>query len=170
VHHAALDGALDIFAQFFIAPLFTASATEREVNAVNNESEFASYDQADLIPRAFKISYATFLFAAFRREERFERLAACVVLRVYYSFNLPLCFCYFLTDEKNVLTDSRRLLQLTRSTSCPQHPFSNFGTGNAETLKTGPAAAGVDVRAALLSFHGGECFCDVHVCSLLSCF
>lgn len=29
-----LDGALDRFAQFFIAPLFTPSATEREINAV----------------------------------------------------------------------------------------------------------------------------------------
>ncbi|KAH8371843.1 hypothetical protein KR093_009062, partial [Drosophila rubida] len=34
-----LDGALDRFAQFFIAPLFTASATEREINAVNSEHE-----------------------------------------------------------------------------------------------------------------------------------
>ncbi|KAH8419636.1 hypothetical protein KR222_011395, partial [Zaprionus bogoriensis] len=30
-----LDGALDRFAQFFIAPLFTPSATEREINAVS---------------------------------------------------------------------------------------------------------------------------------------
>ncbi|XP_037932560.1 insulin-degrading enzyme-like [Teleopsis dalmanni] len=29
-----LDGALDRFAQFFIAPLFTSSATDREINAV----------------------------------------------------------------------------------------------------------------------------------------
>lgn len=34
-----LDGALDRFAQFFIAPLFTPSATEREINAVNSEHE-----------------------------------------------------------------------------------------------------------------------------------
>ena len=32
-----LASALDIFAQFFIAPLFTASATERELNAVDAE-------------------------------------------------------------------------------------------------------------------------------------
>ena len=30
--------ALDRFAQFFIAPLFTESATDREANAVNNEN------------------------------------------------------------------------------------------------------------------------------------
>mmetsp|Transcript_13990 Transcript_13990/g.30283 ORF Transcript_13990/g.30283 Transcript_13990/m.30283 type:complete len:969 (+) Transcript_13990:1-2907(+) len=33
----ALDEGLDRFAQFFIAPLFTASAADREVNAVNSE-------------------------------------------------------------------------------------------------------------------------------------
>jgi hypothetical protein len=35
--HEHLDGALDRFAQFFIAPLFTPSATLRELNAVNAE-------------------------------------------------------------------------------------------------------------------------------------
>lgn len=39
VVHNKLDGALDRFAQFFIAPLFTASATDREINAVNSEHE-----------------------------------------------------------------------------------------------------------------------------------
>ncbi|CAG2172600.1 unnamed protein product, partial [Oppiella nova] len=34
-----LAGALDRFAQFFIEPLFTESATERELNAVNSEYE-----------------------------------------------------------------------------------------------------------------------------------
>ncbi|CAH1784511.1 unnamed protein product [Owenia fusiformis] len=34
-----LDGALDRFAQFFLCPLFTATATEREVNAVNSEND-----------------------------------------------------------------------------------------------------------------------------------
>lgn len=32
-----LSGALDRFAQFFLKPLFTESATEREVNAVDSE-------------------------------------------------------------------------------------------------------------------------------------
>jgi insulysin len=34
-----LEGALDRFSQFFIAPLFTPSATDRELNAVNSEHE-----------------------------------------------------------------------------------------------------------------------------------
>ncbi|WP_221031186.1 insulinase family protein [Actomonas aquatica] len=37
VRHEALDDTLDRFAQFFIAPLFTPTFTEREVNAVHNE-------------------------------------------------------------------------------------------------------------------------------------
>ena len=37
VNHDALEGALDRFAQFFIAPLFTAEFVEREMNAVNSE-------------------------------------------------------------------------------------------------------------------------------------
>ena len=32
-----LDGALDRFAQFFISPLFTESATNRELNAIESE-------------------------------------------------------------------------------------------------------------------------------------
>lgn len=34
-----LEGALDRFAQFFIGPLFTETATEREINAVHSEHE-----------------------------------------------------------------------------------------------------------------------------------
>lgn len=34
-----LEGALDRFAQFFIAPLFTESATDREINAVDSEHD-----------------------------------------------------------------------------------------------------------------------------------
>lgn len=36
---AQLENALDRFAQFFIAPLFTESATDREINAVHSEHE-----------------------------------------------------------------------------------------------------------------------------------
>lgn len=45
VAHPYLEEALDMFAQFFIAPLFTESATERELNAV--ESENAKNLQSD---------------------------------------------------------------------------------------------------------------------------
>lgn len=38
VNHEHLEGALDRFSQFFITPLFTQSATEREMNAVDAEN------------------------------------------------------------------------------------------------------------------------------------
>lgn len=38
VHPTALEGALDRFAQFFIAPKFDPSCTEREANAVHSEN------------------------------------------------------------------------------------------------------------------------------------
>ncbi|KAJ0393808.1 hypothetical protein ATCC90586_001339 [Pythium insidiosum] len=88
-----LHEALDRFAQFFIAPLFTPSATEREMNAVNSE------------------------------------------------------------NAKNLQNDHRRLYQLQKSLANPAHPFHKFGTGNIETLGTGPKARGIDVRHALLEFH-----------------
>lgn len=39
IRHEAFEGALDRFAQFFIAPLFSAQFTEREMNAVNSEHQ-----------------------------------------------------------------------------------------------------------------------------------
>ncbi len=39
VYHDALEGALDRFSQFFIAPLFTEEFTNREMNAVNSEHQ-----------------------------------------------------------------------------------------------------------------------------------
>ena len=38
VNQNACKGALDIFSQFFVAPLFSASGVEREINAVNSEN------------------------------------------------------------------------------------------------------------------------------------
>ena len=42
VHPSALDGALDRFAQFFIAPLFDPSCTEREIRAVDSENKYVA--------------------------------------------------------------------------------------------------------------------------------
>lgn len=88
-----LHEALDRFSQFFIAPLFTPGATQREMNAVNSE------------------------------------------------------------NAKNLQNDHRRLYQLQKSLSNPDHPFHKFGTGNLETLGKIPSEKGIDVRAALLDFH-----------------
>ncbi|CAG8778831.1 14072_t:CDS:2, partial [Acaulospora morrowiae] len=39
VDYRHLEGALDRFAQFFIAPLFDSSCTDREINAVDSENK-----------------------------------------------------------------------------------------------------------------------------------
>jgi len=87
------EGALDIFAQFFVAPLFSEGASGRELNAVDSE------------------------------------------------------------DSKNRCNDSRRLLQVFRALADKGHPYGNFSTGNAKTLRDDVPGT-VDVRRALLTFHG----------------
>eukprot|EP00168_Porphyra_purpurea_P020905 TRINITY_DN899_c0_g1_i4.p1 TRINITY_DN899_c0_g1~~TRINITY_DN899_c0_g1_i4.p1 ORF type:complete len:976 (-),score=175.50 TRINITY_DN899_c0_g1_i4:924-3851(-) len=86
--------ALDRCAQFFISPLFTPSATAREVQAVNSE------------------------------------------------FNDAL------------LKDSWRIQRMIKLAAAPDHPFHRWGFGNAASLWDRPTAEGIDVRAALLAFHG----------------
>ncbi|GFO42675.1 insulin-degrading enzyme [Plakobranchus ocellatus] len=88
-----LAGALDRFSQFFLCPLFTPSATSREVNAVDNE------------------------------------------------------------NNRNIQNDHRRLFQLEKSLSRPDHDFNKFGTGNKETLDEIPKSKGIDIREELLKFH-----------------
>lgn len=40
--------------------------------------------------------------------------------------------------KRNLQSDLRRLFQLTKSTSSPDHPFSKFSTGNLQTLSASP--------------------------------
>ena len=56
-------------------------------------------------------------------------------------------------NAKNILNDSRRLFQLNKNESDPNHVFSKFGTGNKETLETVPQSRSIDVRKVLLDFH-----------------
>ena len=93
VMSSSLREALARFATFFTCPLFTASATARELQAVDSE------------------------------------------------------------HSKNLQNDSWRAYELDKATSDPSHPYAKFGTGNSTTLRDAPAAAGIDVRAALLAFH-----------------
>ncbi len=51
--------------------------------------------------------------------------------------------------SRNCNSDARKLLQLRRSTC--QAPYSQFSTGNIDTLREGPAGAGVDMAAQLRS-------------------
>ncbi|KAK7206436.1 a-pheromone processing metallopeptidase Ste23 [Myxozyma melibiosi] len=93
VGHEHLEGALDRFAQFFIAPLFLADCKDREIRAVDSE------------------------------------------------------------NKKNLQSDMWRLHQLDKALANPDHPFSNFSTGNLDTLEVWPTAKGIDVRDELLKFH-----------------
>nr|CCA19734.1 insulindegradinglike enzyme putative [Albugo laibachii Nc14] len=88
--------ALDRFASFFTAPLFTPSAVMREMQAVHSEH------------------------------------------------------C------KNLQNDQRRLYQLQKHLSHPQHAFHKFGSGNIETLLENPKLAfgsDFDVREPLIEFY-----------------
>ncbi|KAG5181380.1 Metalloenzyme, LuxS/M16 peptidase-like protein [Tribonema minus] len=91
-----LEGALDIFAQFFTAPLMTAASSDRELNAI--ESEFCLSKNNDMMQ------------------------------------------------------------ELRCAAAPPRHPYRTFTWGNLASLRDAPAAAGVDVRGALLRFHA-EHYC-----------
>ncbi|KAG0345812.1 Insulinase (Peptidase M16) [Podila humilis] len=55
--------------------------------------------------------------------------------------------------KKNLQSDSWRLFQLEKNLSNPDHPYSQFGTGNLETLQDAPGREGIDVRDELIKFH-----------------
>lgn len=54
---------------------------------------------------------------------------------------------------KNLQNDHWRQFQLYKTLANPLHPFSKFGSGCLETLKTTPELNGIDVRQELLNFH-----------------
>ena len=93
VNNSYFKGALDRFAAFFVCPLFTESATAREINAVDNE------------------------------------------------------------HGKNLQSDLWRGMQVVKSLARNDHPYSQFSTGNLETLKNEPASKGINMRELLLDFH-----------------
>ncbi len=53
-------------------------------------------------------------------------------------------------NARNLSLDGRRQLQVSKHLSAPGSVWAKFGTGNLRTLRAAPAAAGIDVRAALL--------------------
>ncbi|RWS24613.1 hypothetical protein B4U80_03558, partial [Leptotrombidium deliense] len=55
--------------------------------------------------------------------------------------------------EKNLKNDAWRITQINRVTADPQHDYSNFRTGNKETLKVIPESCGINVKQSLLDFH-----------------
>ncbi len=87
------EHAIDIFANFFIEPLFTLSGTSREVHAVDSE------------------------------------------------------------NSKNLSADVRRRLQVLKDIGDPNHYYTKFSTGNAQTIPTETSQQVESVREALLAFH-----------------
>ncbi|KAI8809513.1 Metalloenzyme, LuxS/M16 peptidase-like protein [Cladochytrium replicatum] len=55
--------------------------------------------------------------------------------------------------KRNLQSDGWRLFQLEKDLSEPTHPYIKFATGNHQTLRDDPKAAGFDIRNALLEFH-----------------
>ncbi|KAJ9184810.1 hypothetical protein P3X46_004498 [Hevea brasiliensis] len=56
-------------------------------------------------------------------------------------------------NQKNLLSDFRRMLQLQKHLSDEEHPYHKFSTGNLETLEVQPKAKGLDVRHELIKFY-----------------
>ncbi|XP_031397805.1 insulin-degrading enzyme-like 1, peroxisomal isoform X3 [Punica granatum] len=93
VNADSFEEALDRFAQFFIHPLLSENAVEREIKAVDSE------------------------------------------------------------NQKNLLSDARRLNQLRKHLSKDCHPFHKFGTGNRDSLDVRPKANGINIRDKLIKFY-----------------
>lgn len=74
---------------------------------------------------------------------------ACFIILIftYYSY-------YFLKEYKSYLQDDQwRKYQLERSLCNKEHPYSQFGIGNIESLKEIPLKAGLDIREELIKHH-----------------
>ncbi|KAI9770841.1 MAG: Insulinase (Peptidase M16) [Geoglossum umbratile] len=59
-------------------------------------------------------------------------------------------------NKNNLQSDSRRLLQVGKSLSNPDHHYCRFSTGNLETLRDNPKERGIDVREEFMKFHERE--------------
>ena len=87
-----LDGALDRFSQFFIAPLFTPTATDRELNAVNSEHEKNLQNvcgDPSSSPRrcaGWTIPFTSLVLAIWRRWERAPKRRALTFARNCWHF------------------------------------------------------------------------------------
>ncbi|PSN58879.1 LuxS/MPP-like metallohydrolase [Corynespora cassiicola Philippines] len=56
-------------------------------------------------------------------------------------------------NKKNLQDDTRRLNQLDKSLSNPEHPYNHFSTGSWKTLHDEPIASGVKIREEFMKFH-----------------
>ncbi|CAG9106501.1 unnamed protein product [Plutella xylostella] len=173
-----LPMALDIFAQFFIAPLFTESATEREINAVNSEHEKNTssdtwrLDQLNKSSASKEHPYHKFGTVNSEHEKntssdtwRLDQLnkSSASKEHPYHKFGTAPSIINAVNSEheKNTSSDTWRLDQLNKSSASKEHPYHKFGTGNKDTLDRIPKEKGIDVRAELLKFHGAWYSADI---------
>ncbi|XP_022743488.1 insulin-degrading enzyme-like 1, peroxisomal isoform X2 [Durio zibethinus] len=56
-------------------------------------------------------------------------------------------------NQKNLLSDAWRMIQLQKHLSLESHPYHKFSTGNLDTLDVRPKAKGLDTRQELLKFY-----------------
>lgn len=56
-------------------------------------------------------------------------------------------------NQKNLLSDAWRMIQLQRHLSLESHPYHKFSTGNWDTLEVRPKEKGLDTRHELLKFY-----------------
>lgn len=115
------------------------SAHGGNTNAYTAEEETNFYfdiSKGGHLPHALKI------FSSFFKDPLFDQSSTERELKAVDSEN-----------AKNYQSDMWKQYQLIKSLSDPEHPFSNFGTGNMETLHDTPKKLGINVREALLDFH-----------------
>ncbi|KAL5708137.1 insulysin [Ranunculus cassubicifolius] len=56
-------------------------------------------------------------------------------------------------NQKNLLSDGWRMVQLQKHLSTESHPYHRFSTGNWDTLEVRPKEKGVDTREKLIKFY-----------------
>lgn len=132
VQHSGLHGALERFAQFFVAPLFKSDAVDREVNAVENE---------------------------FLGAHSFWRSSPFLACSTACCSDTNACTqCISILNQPNkppgvLQSDSTRIVQLRCATARPGHVFTKFSWGNRRSLLDDPRAAGLDPRVCVQDYY-----------------
>lgn len=151
VQHSGLHGALERFAQFFVAPLFKADAVDREVNAVENEFLGAllhiwSTHVVFVVVRRHCWTHGldidfNLLLSILSEDPAIHVVAICIVSGPHISVTGVL------------QSDSTRIVQLRCATARPGHVFTKFSWGNRRSLLDEPRAAGLDPRGCVVDHY-----------------
>uniref|UniRef100_A0A5K4FBS3 Insulin-degrading enzyme n=1 Tax=Schistosoma mansoni TaxID=6183 RepID=A0A5K4FBS3_SCHMA len=142
----SLRGALDIFSQFFVCPLFTDSATEREIsfNMVTEHGKCLFVVNRKL----FQYCNNDFCFNAHVFSEKYMLQKDCGGYRTFCEVSAVQS-----EHEKDSSNDTRRLFQLERNLSKGGHDYTKFFSGNRYSLFESSCAKSVNTREKLLQFY-----------------